>query len=323
MIAEASIKTDKVDSATLANLLRLNSLPLVFVPGPEIRELRQLYLDRLFYAKTRTRVMRHVYSRLAQHGIDYKHDELQHKPPRAKFRRLGLPEVTLALDTLDDIEKRCKQLDSRVHESFQRSAAAQLLATIPGIGKLTAVGLAGYICPVERFHGADKLSSYAGLCPTVHQSSDVVYHGHLKGDCNRGLRSLIIEASWRNRVHEPRGDVSKCARRVARSKGKMFGSVAGAHKLLHVVYAILKQRRPYQTHAPERPVSLQRLRESHTRSASSYGVRRASLEPGRQSQLPPSLLMTHHRAGRTDHAAHKVKRRPLHYSKSLRGMSQS
>jgi len=37
MIAEASIKTDKVDSATLANLLRLDSIPLVFVPSPEDR----------------------------------------------------------------------------------------------------------------------------------------------------------------------------------------------------------------------------------------------------------------------------------------------
>jgi transposase len=323
MIAEASIKTDKVDSATLANLLRLNSIPLVYIPDPQVRALRKLYLDRLFYARIRTSVMRHVYSRLAERGIDYKRDELQHRARRAKFRKLEITEVTLALDTLDDVEKRCVQFDSRVHDLFLESRDAQLLATIPGIGELTAVGLAGFICPVSRFPSSDKLTSYAGLCPTIHQSSDTAYLGHLKNDCNRGLRSLIVEASWRHRVHEPRGDVGRCARRVSRSKGKMFGTVAGAHKLLRIVYAILKQRRAFQPHAPERPVSSQQLRGLHSRSASSYGMRRATRGSSRRIGPHRSSPALSHRATRVHRVGHTVKRRATRYAKSLRGKPQS
>jgi transposase len=43
LIAEASIKTDKVDSAALARLLRLDSIPLAYVPPPNIRALRKLF----------------------------------------------------------------------------------------------------------------------------------------------------------------------------------------------------------------------------------------------------------------------------------------
>ena len=40
------------------------------------------------------------------------------------------------------------------------------------------------------------------------------------------------------------------ARRVARRSGKQSGNVAGAHKLLKIVYAVLKRGTPY---TPDRP----------------------------------------------------------------------
>jgi transposase len=80
MVAEASIKTDKVDSAALANLLRLDSIPQTYVPPPEIRALRKLYFERDFYTRTRSSIMRHAYARLAENGVDYKKSLLQHKP---------------------------------------------------------------------------------------------------------------------------------------------------------------------------------------------------------------------------------------------------
>jgi transposase len=294
MIAEASLKTDKVDSATLANLLRLDSVPLVYIQDPNIRELRKLYLDRRFYTRTKTTISQHAYSRLGQHGIDYKRNAMQRKTRRDKFRPLGIPEVNTALDALDDFETRCKQLDEKIHEAFLKSEEAQLLRTIPGVGEVDAIGLVGYICPVERFRSSEKLASYAGLCPTTHQSSDTSFHGHLKPDCSRGLRGLLIEASWRHRIHTPRGDVTRVARRVARSKGRMHGTIAGAHKLLRIIYAMLKQRRPYLPRAPERPVSLQHLREPPSRSASLSGVRRThpgrpTLTVGRPSRTKPAI----------------------------------
>jgi transposase len=279
MIAEASLKTDKVDSATLANLLRLDSVPLVYIQNPELRELRKLYLDRRFYTRTKTTISQHAYARLGQYGIDYKRNAMQRKTRRDKFRPLGIPEVNIALDALDDFEARCQELDARIHDAFLKSEEAQLLRTIPGVGEADAVGLVGYICPVERFRNSEKLASYAGLCPTTHQSSDTSFHGHLKPDCSRGLRGLLVETSWRHRIHAPRGDVARCAQRTARSKGRMHGSIAGAHKLLRIIYAILKQRRPYRSVAPERSVSLQHLRGPPSRPAPISGLRRT--HPGR------------------------------------------
>ncbi|EQD65202.1 transposase, IS110 family, partial [mine drainage metagenome] len=86
LIAEASLKTDRVDSEALANLLRLNSIPLTYIPPPEIRALRHLVLERLFYTRKRTAFLNHIYARLAQRDIHYESGVLQHKRVRAQFR---------------------------------------------------------------------------------------------------------------------------------------------------------------------------------------------------------------------------------------------
>jgi transposase len=44
IIAEAKIKTDKIDSGTLAKLLRADFLPQSYIPSKEIRENRELLL---------------------------------------------------------------------------------------------------------------------------------------------------------------------------------------------------------------------------------------------------------------------------------------
>jgi transposase len=50
VISEASLKSDKVDSLALAQLLRLKAVPVAFAPDGPIRDLRQIVRDRAFYS---------------------------------------------------------------------------------------------------------------------------------------------------------------------------------------------------------------------------------------------------------------------------------
>jgi len=54
-IAEAKVKTDKVDARTLAHLLRADLLPERNVPDPEIRRLRSLVAERVYLMRAMTR----------------------------------------------------------------------------------------------------------------------------------------------------------------------------------------------------------------------------------------------------------------------------
>jgi transposase len=251
LIAETSLKSDKVDSEALATLLRLNALPRAFPPMGKSRELRDLVRERLFYLSKQHAIRNHLYTYLLRKGIPYEDRLLMLKRRREQLRERGNPIIDRALDSLKFLDGALLRLEHEVHETFEGSPEAQLLATIPGVGELTALTLVAFLCPIERFTNIDQVVSYCGLCPTNHQSGDVSYHGRLKPDSHSILRFVLIEASWNCRRYERTGDVSKVGRRIARRKGAPRGAVAAAHKLLKIVYAVLRRGTPYESHAPE------------------------------------------------------------------------
>jgi len=284
LIAEASLKTDKLDSEALATLLRLNSVPESYAPPPEVRALRNVVRERVFYRRKATSVKNHIYSFLLRRGIEYEDRILNLRRKREVLRDLQLDEVDRGLDTLTALETTCRQLDQKIHLAWASSEEAQLLSTIPGVGEIISVALAAFLCPIERFSSPDKVSSYVGLAPTTHQSGESENHGHLKRDSVTLVRWLLVEAAWVHRHRVPRGTVAKVARRVSRRRGKGKGSVAGAHALLKVIFAMLKNREPFRVDAPRPPTAETTLR--HPRVTAGKRVQRTVLGPSTAKCLP-------------------------------------
>jgi transposase len=275
LIAKTSRKTDKVDSEALATLLRLDSLPTVFVPPPELRALRSIVRERRFYRRSATSIMNRIYHEMTSRGIAYEDRILVHRRKRETLRQLELPIVDRGLDAIRSMEDTAKLLDRAIEEAWEASPDAQLLTTIPGVGKLGAVALVAFLCPIERFRSVDEVSSYLGLVPRIYQSGEHVYHGRLKKDSNGLLRTILVELSWTHRQRCRAGAVSKIAKRVGRRASRGRASIAAAHKLLKIVYAMLKHREPFRPHAPGPSTALQLLRRRQATAVQS--LRRAAL----------------------------------------------
>ena len=191
-----------------------------------------------------------LYAVLLRRGIPYQEGILGLKHKRESLRELHLTEIDRGLDMLIDMEGGCKELDRSLHNAVLTSQEARLPATIPGIAEINAVALVTELCPIERFANIERLCSYAGLVPTHHQSGDTSYQGYLKKDSNTLVKWMLIEASWSHRRYAKKSAVASLAKRVSRRRGKQKGNIAGAHKLLKIVYAILKRGTPY---TPDRP----------------------------------------------------------------------
>ncbi len=234
----------------------------------------------MFYRRYWTALANHTYHFLIARGIPYEDGLLRHRRKREVLRKLHLPEVDRGLETLLALEERGKELNQAIHSAWLESEEGQLVATIPGIGELTAMALVAYLCPIERFPTVRHVASYVGLVPRSYQSADRQYHGKLKRDSNAFVRWLLVEASWTHRHHERRGDVARTARRVTRHRGSGKGTIAGAHKLLRIVFAILKDRRAYLPHAPEPTAPMQGVRRpSGGRRRNEWGERLWSPRP--------------------------------------------
>jgi transposase len=260
LIADASLKTDKVDSEALATLLRVRALPTAYAPPPEVRRLRTTVSERIYYKRRATSIKNRTYAVLLRRGIEYQDSILGLRRKREVLRTLHLPEIDRGLDTLRFLEDTCKVLDREIHTAWLGSEDAQLLSTIPGVGELTSVAIVAFICPINRFSSPAKLSSYIGLCPSTRQSGESLQHGPLKRDSNGLLRWMLVEASWTHCRKLPRGAVAKVARRVGRRRGKPQGSVAAAHKLVKIVHAMLKRRETFRAQAPGPSTSVEYMR---------------------------------------------------------------
>ncbi len=70
-IAHARVKTDKVDSLTLAHLLRTGMIPESYIPPRETRELRKDFRGRKSLKDLSTSVKNQIYAELIRKGIEY------------------------------------------------------------------------------------------------------------------------------------------------------------------------------------------------------------------------------------------------------------
>ena len=250
LVSKATLKTDRVDSEKLALLARLNAIPEAYAPSPELRALRRLIRERIFYHAKWKGVASHTYAVLLQKGIPYRPEILTRVRLREELRTHGVPEVDRGLDALSKLEEISKPLDREIQRAFLDSKDAQLLATIPGVGKFTSLALVAFLSPIERFDSLDSVVKYCGLCPSVHQSGEKSYHGRLVWDCNTLLKWVLIEAQWNVRLRERKGDVARVGRWVARRGAANHGAVAAARKLARICVAILRRRTPYLPDSP-------------------------------------------------------------------------
>lgn len=231
------IKNDKVDSRTLAELLRVNWLPTCYVPPAELRWLRSLLRHRAYRTRLSTSVRNRSRSEFMKRDI-----VLDVNLGTIKGRRLALGldvfEVSQNMELLDLIAKQSKEVERMLWERYGKIRPVELLMSIPGVGFTSALTLYAEICDIERFSSAEKLAHYAGLVPKVRQSGEHSNMGReAKGD--KWLKWILVEAAWAHVRFCPEGHLAGVyADACLRKKSKTKAIKVVARKLVNVVWAV-------------------------------------------------------------------------------------
>jgi transposase len=243
-IAEARIKTDRVDSRALAELLRLNSLPESYVPPPDIAVLREKVRRRAFLVGQQSRLKIKIRSTLTYEGVKPpKEYGLFTRKGREWLRGLGLEPVDSYLRMMEPLRDEIRRLSLELRHIAADDEDVRLLTTIPGVGYYIALLVKAEIGDISRFHTGDQLASYAGLAPSTHSSGGVTHHGRITKEGSRWLRWAMVEAAQVHfRFDSP---VTRAYHRIAERRGKGKAAVAAARMLLLVCRSVLKNRRPY------------------------------------------------------------------------------
>jgi transposase len=124
-------------------------------------------------------------------------------------------------------------------------AAQAIVDAIPGIGtRVSEILLAELGTDMSRFPSRAHVSSWAGLAPGQHESAGKRKSTRIR-DGNRYLRATLVQAAWAA-IKTKDSFLAAYFWRLAARRGKQKAIIAVAHKILVIVYTLLKTGQVYQ-----------------------------------------------------------------------------
>lgn len=204
-IAEARIKTDKIDAGILAELLRADLFPTISIPPRRIRELRELVRGLVRVRRQASRLRNQVHGLLGRHGITSAGRGTTADEFRELLRQSGVASaVREAAESYLKVGEAARAEGRRLEREIRRELKGEsellktvsLLETIPGVGFFSAALLVVEIWDVERFRDVEHLASYIGLVPSTYQTGQTCRNGPLTKQGNVLVRWILVEDAW-------------------------------------------------------------------------------------------------------------------------------
>jgi transposase len=295
-IADAKTKTDTIDATTLAELLAADYLPTVWQPEPATRVLRRRVAARIALVAERTRLPNRIQAVLMRNLVSCPWSDAFGAGGRDWLGSVELPgdereQVDRTLRLLEGLDAEIRLPRRASPAGWSRMGRVRHLLSIPGVGIQTAVGLVALIGHVHRFARPNKLVSYLGLDPRVHQSGGrPAYIGHISRAGQSHARRLLCEAAHAA-IRVP-GPLHAFYARVARRRGPGIAIIAVARKLAVLAWHLLSDEADYRW-APvgltaEKIRAVERAAGAPRRPGGRMGISRtrAKAERERERQVP-------------------------------------
>jgi transposase len=250
-IHQGKTKTDRIDAAKLAALLRGGLFPVGYVYPRAKRQTRDLLRRRSFFVRQRAHLLAHVVNTNAQFNLPPLSKKLTYAANRSPdlVERFADPSTKLAvaadLALIDHYDQQIAGLERYLvpHAKVDDPVTFGLLRTVPGIGPVLGLTLLYEVDDINRFPEPGHFLSYSRLVRCPHESAGKkkgsgpmrVGNAHLKWAFSEAaclmLRSCLPAKSW--------------MRRVEKRKGKRKALAILEAKIGRCVYHLWKKRVPF------------------------------------------------------------------------------
>lgn len=237
-------KTDKIDSKILADLLRANYLPEVYVPSEDISALRDLTRHKMNLTRIKVIMQNKIKACLSRNGISYE-DDIWNKKGIAWLNSLNEDEIKSYVRLYELMKSEADNVKKKIEKAANSKEETLLLKTIPGIGDFGATLIYAEIGNVERFPTTKHLHAYAGVAPGMYQSGTKTRMPNRK-NVNYWLKWIIYQCA--GRVSLKKSESSKLRMyyfKIRNKKGWKTARKATARKLMTIVWHVLKNKAQY------------------------------------------------------------------------------
>ena len=247
-VSDSKQKHDRADAKVLGNLIRTNYLKRSHMSDIETREKRFLINDRVKYGLRRSELRGSIRWLLKRRGIQIEGDPFSREGRRKLREEVQLQEINIRLQELELVESIIEKLDRQIIHVVSEDGKAKLLDTLPGLAPYTALFLSSALDNVDRFPDSKHACAYLGLVPSLHQSGDVTFTGHITRDGNKFLRRNLVECARVAVRKDPH--LREFYLKLKRKRGERKALIAVARKMVAYAYWMLKRNQTYEELAP-------------------------------------------------------------------------
>jgi error-prone DNA polymerase len=246
-------KNDAVDAAALCEAASRPEVKFVPVKSPEQQATLALHSARSLLVKQRTMLANAMRGLAAEFGLTVPQgmsklgelmalvDADEAVPERARQAIRGLLDHCRALG--DSIEA----LEAEIVAHARHDETARRLATIPGIGPITASLIAATVTDIGAFKSARHFAAWLGLVPRQHSTGGKTRLGRITKVGNREIRrSLVLGATAMvYRAAQWNSVAGAWIRGVLERRPVRLATVALANKMARLAWAVMTRKETY------------------------------------------------------------------------------
>ena len=151
------------------------------------------------------------------------------------------------VELVRDLHHRLAEIDRELGELAREHPAARRLATIPGVGPVTATALVAAIGDIGRFHSGRHLAAYLGLVPLQHSSGGKERLGAISRRGDTYLRTLLMHGARAVvRIMKTRSTADDWLGRLLQRRPVNVVVAAQANKTARIAWAVLAKAEDYR-----------------------------------------------------------------------------
>lgn len=249
-------KTDASDAEAICEAVSRPTMRFVPVKSPESQAALALHRTRDLLVKQRTQLVNMIRGLLAEFGIEMArglHHALNLAARVTQGNAPDVPELAQRVvaglaHQIGALQAQLAALEKELLAWHRSNELSQRLATIPGVGIISASALAASVTEPERFRSGRQFAASLGLTPLQNSSGGKERMGRISRMGDRYLRRLLVVGMTslvrRARTAPASVDPRICAmleRRPAR-----VVTVAAANRTARVAWAIMTKGGTYR-----------------------------------------------------------------------------
>jgi transposase len=148
----------------------------------------------------------------------------------------------------DSLSESIEKIETKIVAHARGDETARRLATIPGIGPITASLISATVSDISMFKSARHFAAWLGLVPRQYSTGGKTRLGGITRAGNREIRRLLVigATSMVYRAEQWNSTVGSWTRGVLERRPVRLVTVALANKMARIAWALMTRKEVYQ-----------------------------------------------------------------------------